>query len=111
MDGTYEILIATPETRLPGQLAGDGTWTTDPKPFLFTVVDANGTDSGLRFVELDKDDYDDLIVRGQTNNGVWFADDHMWGQNEDTNRLLDGVDRRTFSQLTGTTEPAPSRGN
>ncbi|MEZ6077792.1 MAG: hypothetical protein R3C56_19605 [Pirellulaceae bacterium] len=70
--------------------------TTDPKPFLFTVVDANGTDSGLRFVELDKDDYDDLIVRGQTNNGVWFADDHMWGQNEDTNRLLDGVDRRTF---------------
>ncbi|MCG8650346.1 MAG: FG-GAP-like repeat-containing protein, partial [Pirellulales bacterium] len=48
-----------------------------------------------------------LIVRNGTNNGVWFAEEHMWVQNEDTNRLPDGVDRRSFVQLLGNTEPGP----
>lgn len=133
LDGTSEILVANSETRILFKLADDGTWTPNPQPFPYAVVDAKGIDNGLRFVDLDKDGYDDLIVsnssetavclydpesqnfsrlvepvgeiplivRGQTNNGVWFANDHMWVQNEDTNRLPDGVDRRTFSQLIG----------
>lgn len=39
------------------------------------------------------------IVRGATNNGVWFARQHLWVQNEDTHRLPDGIDRRTYAQL------------
>ena len=136
LDGTSEILVANPETKILLKLAGDGTWKPDPKPFPFAVVDTQGADNGLRFVDLDKDGYDDLIVsnpsestvrlydadsqnftrtvepvgeiplivRGETNNGAWFADDHLWLQNEDTNRLPDGVDRRAFSQLIGNTE-------
>ena len=88
----------------PATVRGNPT----PKPFPFAVVDAKGADNGLRFVDLDKDGYDDLIVsnssesavrlydaesqnftrpvepdgeiplivRGETNNGAWFADDH-----------------------------------
>lgn len=48
-----------------------------------------------------------MIVRNGTNNGVWFADKHMWIQNEDTARLPDGVDRRTFSELIQNDQPRP----
>lgn len=48
-----------------------------------------------------------LIVRNGTNNGVWFGRQHMWVQNENTNRLPDGVDRRSFAQLLGNAEPGP----
>lgn len=40
-----------------------------------------------------------MISRGGTNNGAWFADNHLWVQNEDTARLPDGVDRRSFVDL------------
>ncbi len=80
------------------------------------MIIANGSQSGLalfqastgafsKVVEGSKDI--PLIVRDGTNNGVWFAKDHMWVQNEDTNRLPDGVDRRSFNQLLGNTEPGP----
>lgn len=46
------------------------------------------------------------IVRGGRNNGAWFAGGHLWLQNEHTDRLPDGVDRRTFAQLLGESEPA-----
>jgi hypothetical protein len=39
------------------------------------------------------------IVRGDGNNGVWFARGHLWVQNEDTDQLNDGIDRRSFVQL------------
>jgi len=39
------------------------------------------------------------ITRRGTNNGVWFANGYMWLQNEDTDRLPDGVDRRSFAEL------------
>jgi hypothetical protein len=42
-----------------------------------------------------------MIVRSGSNNGAWFADRHMWLQNEDTHRLPDGVDRRSYRQLLG----------
>ncbi|MEM7474934.1 MAG: PVC-type heme-binding CxxCH protein [Planctomycetota bacterium] len=41
------------------------------------------------------------IVRNGTNNGAWFSNHHMWVQNEDTQRLPDLVDRRSFADLTG----------
>lgn len=139
LDGVSEVVVANPETKLLFKLTDDGVWDPHPIPFPFAIVDANGADNGLRFVDLDKDGYDDviisnptqsavylyddeshqftrsvqpvdgipLIVRGGTNNGAWFANDHMWVQNEDTNRLPDGVDRRTFSQLTNNAEPGP----
>ncbi len=40
-----------------------------------------------------------MITRAGTNNGAWFAACHMWLQNEDTARLPDGVDRRSFAAL------------
>ena len=46
-----------------------------------------------------------LIVRDGTNNGVWFAANHMWVQNEDTTRLPDGVDRRSFEELVRSADP------
>jgi hypothetical protein len=42
-----------------------------------------------------------MIVKSGTNNGAWFAEGHMWLQNEDTHRLPDGVDRRTLAELLG----------
>lgn len=139
LDGTSEIIVANSQSKLLFVRTRDGSWAPHKQPFPFAVVDTLGGDNGLRFVDLDKDGYDDviisnpnesavhlydadtqdftravkptveipLIVRGGTNNGAWFADDHMWVQNEDTNRLPDGVDRRTFSQLTANAEPGP----
>lgn len=139
LDGNSEILVANSENQILFERTRDGLWTPHSQPFPNAVVNAEGGDNGLRFVDLDKDGYDDLIisnangsavhlydadtknftrtveptveipliVRGGTNNGAWFADDHMWVQNEDTNRLPDGVDRRTFSQLTENAEPGP----
>jgi hypothetical protein len=43
-----------------------------------------------------------MIVRDGTNNGAWFADGRMWVQNEDTDRLPDGVERMTFEEIIGT---------
>ena len=139
LDGTSEILVANPKVQLLLDFIDNGTWRSLSLPLPAPVVDAQGGDNGARFVDLDKDGYDDFIVsnssesavylyddethnftrsvepdseipriaRGNTDNGAWFADDHMWVQNEDTNRLPDGVDRRTFSQLTGNAEPGP----
>lgn len=86
-------------------------------------------DPALRFVDLDGDGRDDVVVsdekgwsvhvwkdgfrrvasgeaggiplisRNGTNNGAWFHTGHMWVQNEDTAKLKDLVDRRTFKQL------------
>lgn len=42
-----------------------------------------------------------LIVRGGTNNGAWFHSRHLWVQNEDTSRLPDNVDRRSYAVLLG----------
>ncbi len=41
------------------------------------------------------------IVLAGKNNGAWFADRHMWVQNENTTRLPGGVDRRSFGDLLG----------
>ncbi len=48
-----------------------------------------------------------LIVRQGTNNGAWFHSRHMWVQNEDTGRLPDLVDRRSFGELLKDVMPGP----
>jgi putative membrane-bound dehydrogenase-like protein len=132
----------------------DNTWKKLPfaLPRGTSIVDAEGRDNGLRFVDVNGDGYDDVlfsneqefslhlfvpkanprlmwqvgwndevftgqrgeskldiprIVRGGTNrnNGVWFARQTMWIQNEDTAHLPDKVDRRTFRQLLSADEP------
>ncbi|MBN00839.1 MAG: dehydrogenase [Planctomycetaceae bacterium] len=143
-DGRCEFLIGNSEQK--GMLRWNESqkrWQAAvplPEPF----VNAEGRDAGLRFVDLDRDGHDDLllsderryavyvysvadggwtqrvladsrrtenavpmIVRNGTNNGAWFANGHMWLQNEDTYRLPDGVDRRTFDQLLGDFQPPP----
>ena len=42
-----------------------------------------------------------MISRGglNPNNGAWFHSDHLWVQNEDTAKLPNKVDRRSFKQL------------
>lgn len=47
------------------------------------------------------------IVRNGTNNGAWFHSRHLWVQNEDTARLPDLVDRRSFNELLGNAELGP----
>jgi putative membrane-bound dehydrogenase-like protein len=44
------------------------------------------------------------IVRDGTNNGAWFHSRTLWVQNEDTARMPDLVDRRTFNELLGGVE-------
>lgn len=46
-----------------------------------------------------------MIVRGMTNNGAWFHSRHLWVQNEDTSRLNDLVDRRSFNELLADSPP------
>lgn len=117
---------------------GESQWQQLPAslPPGTSIVDAQGRDAGLRFVDVNQDGYDDvlfsneqryslhlydpgtgswdreisagqreqgsaipMISRSGTNNGVWFADGYLWVQNEDTARLPDGVDRRSFTDL------------
>jgi hypothetical protein len=40
-----------------------------------------------------------MIVRNGTNNGAWFHSKHLWVQNEDTAKMKDLVDRRSFEEL------------
>jgi putative membrane-bound dehydrogenase-like protein len=49
-----------------------------------------------------------MIVRGGTNNnnGAWFRAGSLWVQNEDTAKLPDKVDRRSFKDLLIGGEPA-----
>jgi putative membrane-bound dehydrogenase-like protein len=46
------------------------------------------------------------IARSGTNNGAWPHSRHLWVQNENTDRLKDHVDRRSFNELLEGVEPA-----
>jgi len=48
-----------------------------------------------------------MIARGDTNNGAWFHSRHLWVQNEETARLKDLVDRRSYHSLLENVEPQP----
>jgi hypothetical protein len=138
-DGVGEIVVANPEVRAALQWdARRAEWGPSPLALPEPIVDSQGRDAGLRWVDLNGDGHLDLvfsddqrfsvylfnsadrgfgdpvhsgtrrdaaavpmIVRQGTNNGAWFAAGHLWIQNEDTQRLPDGVDRRTFEALLG----------
>jgi len=45
------------------------------------------------------DDAPPMITRNGTSNGAWFHSKHLWVQNEDTAKMKDLVDRRSFEEL------------
>lgn len=45
------------------------------------------------------------IVRGKSDNGAWFHSRHLWVQNEDTAKLKDLVDRRSYHDLLAGAKP------
>ncbi|HEY0552188.1 MAG TPA: PVC-type heme-binding CxxCH protein, partial [Verrucomicrobiae bacterium] len=152
-DAVCEILVGRPEFTAIYKRGTNGWRKLDyALPPGTSIVDAQGRDAGLRFVDVNGDGYDDIIfsnheryslhlfrpddrklrlkpgwsdeiifgkrvnaltdpippiVRNGTNrnNGVWFARDTMWIQNEDTAHLPDKVDRRTFKQLLSAAQP------
>ncbi len=138
-DGVSEVIVANKKHRRVFSLSKTSAWHSMDAAMPAAIVDELGRDNGLRFVDIDKDGFDDVIVANEQqtavylyeqktngftkqvaglkdvpliaqngkNNGAWFADDHLWLQNENTNRLPDGVDRRSFTQLLGTTDPNP----
>ena len=127
-DGVSEILVGNQNDRVILKRI-DGHWRSVGK-LPAAIVDRDGRDNGVRFVDVNEDGFQDQfvsnsqgaaihlyetpsdgftgtvpltdvppIVRAGTNNGVWFAKGHMWVQNEDTHRMPDGVDRRSFANL------------
>lgn len=48
-----------------------------------------------------------VISRGGENNGAWFHSNHLWIQNEQTDQLPNGVDRRSYKQLLGQASDIP----
>jgi hypothetical protein len=133
-DGTTELLVGNDLT--PAIYSWKGSrWERLPFILPSPLVDHRGNDRGLRFVDLNGDGRDDLvlsnerewsahlwkdpavgwekvsggkagepgaipmIVRGETQNGAWFHSKHLWVQNEDTAKLPNLVDRRSFEDL------------
>lgn len=140
-DGICELLVGNERHSAAfGWLGEHRGWKRLPfgLPGQTAIVDAQGRDAGLRFVDVDGDGRDDvvfsnaerysfhawtaidrgwsrqvlsaqrggpkdlpMIVRADgTNNGVWFAQGHMWLQNEQTGvRLRKGIDPLKHSQI------------
>jgi putative membrane-bound dehydrogenase-like protein len=102
-----------------------------------SIVDAQGRDAGLRFVDVDENGFEDVlfsngktsslhlfvspqkgwekkvdagaipaIVRDGTNNGAWFHSRGLWVVNENTDKLPNLVERKSFNEMLGKTEPA-----
>jgi putative membrane-bound dehydrogenase-like protein len=139
-DGTCELLVGN------DVYAWSGGWKKQSwgLPKGTAIVDREGRDAGLRFVDVNADGYDDVvfsnderysvhlflprpnalrafpemgwsrpaasgrrgdpgeippIVRQGTNNGAWFHSGKMWVQNEDTTKLPDHCDQRTYREL------------
>jgi hypothetical protein len=149
-DGAGELIVGN------GAQSGILAWSNRDKswkpsglawPRELAIVNPSGQDNGLRFVDLNGDDRDDLVVSNEAvwgvylyqaggprpgwsqrvssgvrsdaraipmivrpgpyrNNGAWFHSGHLWVQNEDTARLPDKVDRRSFKALL---RPVPNR--
>lgn len=52
-----------------------------------------------------------MFVRQGTENGAWIRDGQVWIQNEDTDRLPDLVERRSFEELLAGVTPEPKSPN
>jgi putative membrane-bound dehydrogenase-like protein len=145
-DGRCELLVSNDKQQAIFALSPEKKmWTWKKLAFTLpgSLVTAEGTDNGLRFVDLDEDGHDDVIISNEkdyslylftsmekgwaqkviagdrsdknalpiiasagTNNGAWFHSRHLWVQNEQTDRLKDHVDRRSFNELLQGVEPA-----
>lgn len=139
-DGQVEVIVAAPHERsiLQVDRSGDQPSFRRQGKFPAAIADQEGNDLGLRWVDLDEDGFDDLLLSNDQksavylfdsssfrfneiepgtdlppiaiagkNNGAWFANGHLWLQNEHTHRLPDGVDRRSFQQILAKTDPPP----
>ncbi|MCA9131587.1 MAG: c-type cytochrome [Planctomycetales bacterium] len=146
-DGRCEVVVGNPQQQAVFRWSPRAkSWQQLPftLPPHATIVDAQGGDQGLRFVDVDEDGRDDIlfsnkwnyglylfdsletgwsrerrsgqgggvgaipmIARGGKSNGAWIAQRHLWLQNEDTHRLPDGVDRRSFADLLGSQAAQP----
>ncbi|MCP3690733.1 MAG: dehydrogenase, partial [Planctomycetaceae bacterium] len=144
--GQCELIVANERQQVIYRWANDHWVPANlPWPKGVAIVDDQGRDAGLRFVDIDQDGYDDLLFSNQqryslhlwephhwagwsikaldasrgdadhvpiisrlgTNNGAWFHSDHMWVQNEDTARLPNLVDRRSYDNLLRGVLPLP----
>ncbi|MEC9094197.1 MAG: PVC-type heme-binding CxxCH protein, partial [Planctomycetota bacterium] len=135
-DGHAELIVAGPHEKSIYRIA---KWKIGNKDhFPVSIANAQGADNGVRFVDLDEDTFDDILISNDQssavylnqpgtfkfqsiqlgteiprivtegkNGGVWFANQHLWVQNEHTNRLPAGVDRRSFHQILANTDPKP----
>jgi hypothetical protein len=133
-DGGVELVVGNEAQREVYAWETD-RWEKLPFALPHALVDEQGRDRGLRFVDLNGDGRDDLvfsderewsvhvwkdlaagweqlsggkagepaalpmIVRSGTDNGAWFHSKHLWVQNEDTAKMPNLVDRRSFEHL------------
>ena len=84
-DGCSELLVGGPE--LQAAFAWDPNaeqwrlldWTLPPDT---AIVDANGRDAGLRYVDIDEDGYDDLIFSNEKVSSLWLFEslEKGWSQ-------------------------------
>jgi putative membrane-bound dehydrogenase-like protein len=135
-DGKFEVIVADPSDQSIYQLT-DGKLSrladfpaaiVDAKgndnglrfvdldqDSLDDIVYSNESESGVFLFSQTKNSFQKIkpgtsippIVSEGKNNGVWFANEHLWIQNEHTNRLPDGVDRRKFQEIIANAEPKP----
>ena len=146
-DGICEVIVSNPHQNAIFRWHPQAQqWKKLPfaLPENALLVDANGRDAGLRFVDVNEDGRVDVmysddygfglflfeslstgwsdrvlaadrsaektipqITRAGHNNGAWFAERHLWVQNEDTTKLPGGVDRRSFAELLGDRPASP----
>jgi putative membrane-bound dehydrogenase-like protein len=144
-DGVCELIVSN-----PGQNAVFA-WSNEEKhwrklPFALpsdaVLVDHEGKDRGVRFVDVDGDGSLDVIVSNESgyslhlftdmqkgwsrkvfagkpgdpdalplitrdgfDNGTWFANRHLWVQNEYTSLLRNLIDRRSFNDMLAQVDP------
>ncbi len=145
-DGQCELIVSNPSQQaIYTWSQADSRWKRLPwsLPQDSSIVDVNGRDAGMRFVDINEDGYGDvlfsnekryslhlfaaldkglkkvfqkqrkagddmpMISRNGTNNGAWFHSRHLWVQNEDTDKLKNLVDGKSFDELLEAQEPQP----
>jgi putative membrane-bound dehydrogenase-like protein len=142
-DGQCELLVSNDKQQAIFAWSSEKkAWKKLPFTLPGSLVTAEGKDNGLRFLDLDEDGRDDVIIsndkgyslhlftsmekgwaqkvvagdrndknalpmiaKAGSNNGAWFHSRQLWVQNEQTDRLKDHVERRSFNELLQGVEP------
>ena len=83
-DGTCELIVANPTQRAVFGFDTARGWAAHPfsLPKGVTLVDAEGRDAGLRFVDIDLDGRDDILVSNETGFGAYLftSSNEGWSQ-------------------------------